>query len=268
MLIYRVILSDGTQKSAVELEDLKLLFQSKLVGSDSLVQQEKGSKWNSLGSLFNLYEWDQEARRYSVICSGGSEQQSIGISKLRELYSSRDINASSLVLDSVDNKWVPLSGRFDIHSWPQQQPPAPQADSRSESEASHPEDRAQIGPKTAGAESVGQPEERADVKAALHANEEDKTRRRWASWLLFANSAFWLGSLILANAEGFLYPNDIMSTGSQVWNVIVAFGLIRGGDGWRAFACFRAGFGLLLGFYSAFVTEGPSSPYYLSLIHI
>jgi len=41
--------------------------------------------------------------------------------------------------------------------------------------------------------------------------------------------------------------------------VIVAFGLIRGGDGWRAFACFRAGFGLLLGFYSAF---GLSSPYY------
>jgi hypothetical protein len=259
MLIYRVILSDGTEQSAVELEDLKLLFQSKHVCSDSLVQQENGSKWNPLGSLFNLSEWDQETRRYSVICSEGNEQQSIGISKLRELYSSRDINASSLVFDSVDNKWVPLSGRFDIHSWPQ--PPAPQADSKSASETSHPEDRAQIGPEAASAESVGQPEEPADVKATPQVIEEEKTRRRWASWLLFANSAYWLGSLIFANTEGFLYPNDIMSTGSQVWNVIVAFGLILGGDGWRAFACFRAGFGLLLGFYPAFVTEGPSSPY-------
>jgi hypothetical protein len=259
MLIYRVILSDGTEKSAVELEDLKLLFQSKLVGSDSLVQQENGSKWYALGSLFNLYEWDQEARPYSVIRSEGSEQQSIGISKLRELYSSRDINASSLVFDSGDKKWVPLSSRFDIHSWPQST--VPQTDSKSQSQASSPEDPAQIGPNAAGAESVGQPEERPDVKAALQAIEEDKTRRRWASWLLLANSAFWLGSLILANTEGFLYPNDIMSTGSQVWNVIVAFGLIRGGDGWRAFACFRAAFGLLLGFYPGLVTEGASSPY-------
>jgi len=260
MLIYRVILNDGTEKSAVELEDLKLLFQSKLVGSDSLVQQENGSKWNPLGSLFNLSEWDQETRRYCVICSEGNEQQSIGISKLRELYNSRHISALSPVFDSGDKKWIPLSGRFDIHSWPQS--PAPQADSKSQSETSPPEDPAQIGSEAADAESVGQPGERTDVKAALQAIKEDKIRRRWASWLLFANSAFWLGSLILANTEGFLYPNDIMSTGSQVWNVIVAFGLIRGGDGWRAFACFRAGFGLLLGFYSAFVMEGPSSPYY------
>jgi hypothetical protein len=260
MLTYRVILNDGTEKSAVELEDLKLLFQSKLVGSDSLVQQENGSKWNPLGSLFNLSEWDQETRRYSVICSEGSEQQSIGVSKLRELYSARDINASSLVFDSVDNKWVPLSGRFDIHSWPQL--PAPQADSKSESETRHLEDRAQIGPEVASAESVGESGERTGVKAAFHANEEDKIRMRWASWLLFANSVLWLGTLILANTEGFLFLNDITSTGAQVWNVIVAFGLMRGGDGWRGFACFRAGVGLLLGFYSAFVMEGPTSPYY------
>ena len=260
MLIYRVILNDGTGKSAVALEDLKLLFQSKLVGSDSLVQQENGSKWSPLGSLFNLSEWAQETRRYSVICTEGSQQQLIGISKLRELYNRRHINALSPVFDSDDKKWVPLSGRFDIHSWPQSR--APQADSKSQSETSPREDPAQIGPEAADAESVGQPEERVDVKAALHANEEDKKRRRWATWLLFANSAFWLGSLILANTEGFLYPNDIMATGSQVWNVIVAFGLIRGGDGWRAFACFRAGFGLLLGFYSAFVMEGAYSPYY------
>jgi hypothetical protein len=260
MPIYRVILSDGTEKSTEELEDLKLLFQSKVIGSDSLVQQENGSKWYPLGSLFNLSEWDQETRRYSVICSEGSEQQSIGISKLRELYNSRDINASSLVFDSVDNKWVPLSGRFDNHSWPQ--PPAPQANSKSESKTSHPEDQAQIGPEAAGAESVSQPEERTDVKATLHANEEDKIRRRWASGLLFATSAFWLGSLILSKTEGFLLPNESMITVAQVWNVIVAFGLMRGGDGWRAFACLRAGLGLPLAYYFVGGTEGRSSTYY------
>lgn len=260
MLIYRVILSDGTEQSAVQLEDLKYLFQSKVIGADSLVQLENGSKWNPLGSLFDLSEWEQEAHRYSVICSDGSEQQSIGISKLRDLYSSRDINASSPVFDSGDNKWVPLSGRFDIHSWPQ--PPATQVALEAGGETNAPEHSAKIGPGTARAESVDQPEERADVKAALQAIEEDKIRKRWASWLLFASSGLDLGWLILAKTEGFLLPNESMTTGALVWNVIVAFGLIRGGDGWRTFACVCAGFGLLVGFGYMIGTEGRSLMYY------
>lgn len=71
---------------------------------------------------------------------------------------------------------------------------------------------------------------------------EDKTRKVWASWLLLGSSALDLASVIFANAQGVL-PSVI---GQAVWNVVIAIGLRRGGNGWRAFACLRAVLGLLL----------------------
>ena len=78
------------------------------------------------------------------------------------------------------------------------------------------------------------------VHSALQHLGEAKRRKEWALLLLFLSSAVNLAWIALASAEGFVLINDSMTTAATIWNVIVAIGLINGGDGWRTFACFRA----------------------------
>jgi hypothetical protein len=216
-----------------------------------------------LRAIVNLSEWERDAQRYSVICADGTEYGAIGISRLRQLYEAGTIQSTSPVFDAVDNRWVPLGDRFNTGAWcqwPASADGGTTSDREPEVRAAPEEEATATTASAREAEPLDQQGSEPDLRPALQAIEEDGTRKYWASWLLFASSALELTWYVFAKSEGFLLLNEGMTTGTLLWNVIVAFGLSRGGDGWRTFACVRAGLGLLLGF--GYAVEGRSGTYY------
>ena len=90
MIIHRAILTDGAERSAIQIEELRVLFESKSVTPDSLVQQEDGGKWSPLRAIVDLAEWERDAQRYSVICADGTEHLQAELGKILERTTAGD----------------------------------------------------------------------------------------------------------------------------------------------------------------------------------
>jgi hypothetical protein len=270
MIVNRIILNDGTERYHVPLDDVRRLYAEKQVDKATLVQENADSKWLPLQAVFDTAPWDAEARRFRAIRADGEEELDASVSRLRELYQCGDLSSDSRVFDNSDQKWLPLGQRFDVRSWDTRAESARHvhgqaasdyiteieaAGARKSEEPEPPSEPVPTQPGDSGApqqtsETLDQSVRAADgppISAVLHASDEDKKRKEWASWMLFFSSALDLAWLAFAKAEGFVLLNESVTTASTIWNVIVAFGLRKGGDGWRTFACFRAVIGILFG---------------------
>lgn len=284
MIVNRIILNDGTERRNVSLDDVRRLYTEKQVDKATLVQHNADGKWLPLQTVFDTAQWDAEERRFRAI-RGDGEELEVNMPELRDLYLRGDLRPDSRVFENSDQRWLPLSQRFDVASWL-----AAAEATRHVHDQGPSDDIAEIEPAGAGKsenpeppaepvlnspEETGAPQQTPEtsdgsaidadapaIAAVLHARDEDKKRREWASWLLFLSSALDLAWLAFAKAEGFVLLNESVTTGATIWNIVVAFGLRKGGDGWRTFACFRAVIGILFGLSYALDLSSRSKLWY------
>ena len=249
MPIHRIILNDGSERSELGLDELQALFEDEAMNGSSLAQERPGEAWKTLGSIIDLKRLE---KRFSVILPGGEERQQLSERHLKKLLSQGVIADDSPVFDRVDGRWQSFAARFNTSDWSRpdqsdspepvaativEEPPLPDMTPSPEISGKTDEQLAEEG--------VGQPDLFTFVTPELDG--EDRSRRLLASKLLFLSTALGVLWELYAAFDGFTLLNTTSERGAMLWNLIVAIGLIRGGDGWRRFAVFRAAVGLLFG---------------------
>ncbi len=267
MIVNRLILNDGSARRHISLEEVRRLYNEKALGKNNLLQQEADGKWVPLHTAFDTLQWDLDAHRFRVIRADGSEELGADVLTIRGLYERHDLALDSMVFDNADQKWLPLRERFDIQTWGEPdiaEPRGEQQGTPDQATLAMPEvggdsegaeqsvvggvttseatEGADMAPQTAGG-AINEP----SVRTTLQVLDEDRRRKVWAAWLLFLCTLVNIAWTAFLESDGFVIQNDSMAAGMAAWNLIVAVGLVRGGDGWRTFACFRAWIGILYG---------------------